>query len=50
MKRVKEWDMPKMGYHAAHYVCRSCGGKFNHYVGRGKEFTLRVWPRRGGER
>jgi hypothetical protein len=29
-----------------HYVCRNCGGRFNHYVGRGREFVLRVGFRR----
>jgi transcription elongation factor Elf1 len=42
VERVREWDMPKMGYHVAHYICRNCGGRFNHYVGRGREFVLRV--------
>ncbi len=42
VERVKEWDMPKMGYHVTHYVCRNCGGRFNHYVGRWREFVLRV--------
>jgi transposase-like protein len=42
VERVKEWDMPKMGYHVTHYICRNCGGRFNHYVGRGREFMLRV--------
>jgi DNA-directed RNA polymerase subunit RPC12/RpoP len=46
--KVKEWDMPKQGYHVTYYVCRSCGGRFNHYVGRGREFTLRVGLRRKG--
>jgi len=36
VERMKEWDMPKMGYHVVHYVCRSCGGRFNHYVGKGE--------------
>jgi len=30
VERMKEWDMPKMGYHVVHYV------------GRGREFVLRV--------
>jgi len=48
VERVKEWDMPKMGFHVVHYVCWRCGGRFNHYVGRGREFVLRVGPRRRG--
>lgn len=43
---VKSWEMPKMGYKVAHYRCKDCGGLFNHYVGRGREFVLRVGPRR----
>jgi DNA-directed RNA polymerase subunit RPC12/RpoP len=27
--KVKEWDMPKQGYHVTRYVCRSCGNAFN---------------------
>jgi len=42
VERVKEWDMPKRGYHVTHCICRNCSGRFNHYVGRRKEFVLRV--------
>jgi hypothetical protein len=37
-----------MGYRVTRYVCRECGGRFNHYAGRGREFVLRVKPRRRG--
>ncbi|MGK0549923.1 MAG: hypothetical protein ABWU84_09895 [Pyrobaculum sp.] len=39
---VKSWEMPKMGYKVTHYRCKNCGGLFNHYAGKGKEFVLRV--------
>jgi len=45
VEAVKSWEMPKMGYRVTHYRCRHCGGLFNHYVGRGREFMLRVGPR-----
>ncbi|AFA38530.1 hypothetical protein Pogu_0503 [Pyrobaculum oguniense TE7] len=41
VEAVKSWEMPKRGYKVTRYRCRSCGGQFNHYVGRGKEFVLR---------
>jgi DNA-directed RNA polymerase subunit RPC12/RpoP len=48
VEKVREWDMPRMGYRVTHYACRSCGGRFNHYAGRGREFVLRVkFGRRG---
>jgi transposase-like protein len=46
VERVREWDMPRRGYHVVHYVCKDCGGRFNHYVGRWREFILRVGFRR----
>ena len=46
MEKVREWDMPKKGYRVMHYVCRDCGGRFNRYVGRGREFVLRVSVKR----
>jgi transposase-like protein len=42
VEKIKEWNMPRRGYHVVHYVCRNCGGRFNHYVGRRREFVLRV--------
>ena len=42
VEKVKEWDMPRRGYHVVHYVCKDCGDRFNHYVGRRREFILRV--------
>jgi transposase-like protein len=42
VEKMKEWNMPRRSYHVVHYVCRGCEGRFNHYVGRGKEFILRV--------
>ncbi|MEL9990572.1 MAG: hypothetical protein QXP98_00505 [Thermoproteus sp.] len=47
VEAVKTWKMPRQGYDVTHYRCRDCGGLFNHYVGRGKEFVLRVGARRG---
>ncbi|MEM0463056.1 MAG: hypothetical protein QXO02_05765 [Thermofilaceae archaeon] len=41
VEAVKSWEMPKRGYQVTRYRCRNCGGLFNHYVGRGKEFVLR---------
>jgi DNA-directed RNA polymerase subunit RPC12/RpoP len=46
IEAVKSWDMPKMGYHVTHYRCKTCGGLFNHYAGKGREFVLRVGPRK----
>ena len=42
VEAVKSWEMPKRGYKVTHYLCRDCGGLFNHYVGRGREFVLRA--------
>jgi len=50
VERVKEWVMPKKGYHVTHYICRNCGGRFSHYVGRGREFVLRVGASAGKRR
>jgi hypothetical protein len=46
VEKVREWDMPKKGYHVTRYVCGGCGGHFNHYVGGGREFVLRVFVKR----
>ncbi|MCC6021464.1 MAG: hypothetical protein LM577_08920 [Thermoproteaceae archaeon] len=40
VEKVRKWDMPRVGYHVVHYACRNCGGRFNHYAGRGREFAL----------
>lgn len=47
VEAVKTWKMPRQGYDVTHYRCKNCGGLFNHYVGRGREFVLRVGVRRG---
>lgn len=46
VEAVNSWEMPKRGYKVTRYRCRNCGGLFNHYVGKGREFVLRVRPRR----
>jgi len=35
VERVREWGAPRLGYHVVHYAYRKCGGRFNHYVGKG---------------
>jgi len=38
---VKKWKMPKIGYDVTQYKCNVCGGLFNHYKGKGRDFVLR---------